>query len=83
LTGSREDFEALASPVYDFLCATPDRVAFSDFYWTTDATDAGMHARPVIGGVFLRLLYDKAVWQKWASRDKTKASGWAPFPKTA
>lgn len=83
LTGSREDFEALTNPVYDFLCATPDRVAFSDFYWTTDATDAGMHARPVIGGVFLRMLYDKALWKKWASRDKTKASGWAPFPKTA
>jgi hypothetical protein len=83
LTGSREDFEALTTPVYDFLCATPDRVAFSDFYWTTDATDAGMHARPVIGGVFLRLLYDHAVWQKWAGRDKTRASGWAPFPKTA
>ncbi len=83
LTGSREDFEALVGPIYEFLSATPDRVPFSDFYWTTDATDAGMHARPVIGGVFLRLLYDKAIWKKWAGRDKTKAAGWAPFPKTA
>jgi hypothetical protein len=34
----------------------------------------------VVGGVFAQLLYDKAVWKKWASRDKTKASGWAPIP---
>jgi hypothetical protein len=27
------------------------------------------------------MLYDKDVWKKWASRDKTKASGWAPIPK--
>ncbi len=83
LTSSRQDFETLANPVYETLSATSDRVPFSDFYWTKDATDAGMHARPVIGGVFLRLLYDKEVWNKWASRDKTKSSDWAPFPKTA
>jgi len=83
LTSSRQDFETLTKPVYDSIGATPDRVPFSDFYWTKDATDAGMHARPVIGGVFLRLLYDKEVWNKWATRDKTKSSGWAPFPKTA
>jgi hypothetical protein len=83
LTGSRDDFQALTGPVYEFLSATPDRVPFSDFYWTTDATDAGMHARPVIGGVFLRFLYDKTIWKKWAGRDKTRAAGWAPFPRTA
>ncbi len=83
LTGNRQDFEMLTNRVYDSISATPDRVPFSDFYWTKDATDAGMHARPVIGGVFLRLLYDQQVWNKWASRDKTKSSDWAPFPKTA
>jgi hypothetical protein len=82
LTESREDFEALLDPVYEFVNQTPDRVPFSDFYWTEDGSDAGMHARPVIGGVFLRFLYDRELWKKWASRDQTKASGWAPFPKT-
>jgi hypothetical protein len=82
LTGSRGDFEALLDPVYEFVNQTPDRVPFTDFYWTEDGSDAGMHARPVIGGVFLRFLYDAQLWKKWASRDETKATGWAAFPKT-
>ncbi len=35
----------------------------------------------MVGGVFLQMLYDDATWKKYASRDKTKASGWAPMPK--
>jgi hypothetical protein len=38
-------------------------------------------ARPVVGGVFAQMLYDKAVWKKWTSRDKTKAANWAPIPR--
>jgi len=83
LTGSQEDFEAISNPIYNFLNATPDRVPMSDFYWTETAKDAGMHARPVIGGVFLRMLYDRSIWKKWAARDKTKASDWAAFPKNS
>ena len=65
LTGSRADFEALVAPVFDFLNATPHRVPMSDWYWTHDATKTGFQARSVVGGVFLRLLYDEGVWKKW------------------
>jgi hypothetical protein len=65
LTGSRVDFEALVAPVFDFLNATPHRVPMSDWYWTHDATKTGFQARSVVGGVFLRLLYDEGVWKKW------------------
>ena len=41
----------------------------------------GFIDRPVVGGVFMRMLYEKPVWQKYAQRDKPKASGWAPMPK--
>jgi len=66
LTGSRADFEALIAPVFDFLNATPNRVPMTDWYWTHDATKTGFQARSVVGGVFLRLLYDDGIWKKWA-----------------
>jgi hypothetical protein len=81
LTQDRADFEALIDPIYTFLNETPDRSPMTDWYQTSTAKKVGFTARPVVGGVFAQLLYDKATWQKWASRDKTKASNWAPIPK--
>ncbi len=83
LTLNRDDFDSLANVVWRFLNETPDRVPMSDFYWTDDGYDAGMHARSVVGGVFLRFLYDKEIWKKWAAKDVTKSTGWAAFPATA
>ncbi len=81
LTGERKDFEALVDPVFRFLNETPDRVPMTDWYWTHDARKRGFQARPVVGGVFLKVLYEKRMWRKWAGRDVTEASGWAPMPK--
>jgi hypothetical protein len=39
-----------------------------------------MHARPVVGGFFIKMLTDSIIWHKWASGDKMKASNWAPLP---
>ncbi|MFO1513129.1 MAG: DUF4965 domain-containing protein [Verrucomicrobiota bacterium] len=80
LTQNRADFEALIDPVYAFLNETPDRAPMPDWYQTKSAKKEGFTARPVVGGVFAQLLYDKAVWQKWAKRDQTKAANWAPMP---
>lgn len=80
LTQDRGDFEALIEPIWKFMNETPDRSPLTDWYWTQDAKKRGFTARPVIGGVFAQMLYDNAVWKKYASRDKTKASGWAPMP---
>ncbi len=81
LTGDREDFEALVAPVYDFACATPDRVPLTDWYRTDNARHVGFVARPVVGGVFMRMLADPALWKKWASRDRTPRGKWAPMPR--
>jgi hypothetical protein len=80
LTQDRGDFDALIDPVYRFLNETPDRVPMSDWYWTHDARQRGFQARPVVGGVFLQMLYDKVIWQKWAARERTQAANWAPMP---
>jgi hypothetical protein len=53
----------------------------TDWYETKSAHKVGFTGRPVIGGVFMRMLYEKPVWQKYAGRDRTKAHGWAPMPK--
>ena len=81
LTQNREDFDALVAPIIHFLNQTPDRSPMTDWYQTKSAKKVGFTARPVVGGVFMRMLYEKSVWQKYARRDKTKGSGWAPMPK--
>ena len=81
LTQDRSDFEALLEPVYKFLNETPDRSPLTDWYETGNARKVGFTARPVLGGVFLQMLYDRGVWQKWAKRDQTKAANWAPMPR--
>ena len=81
LTQNREDFEALIAPVFAFLNATSDRSPMTDWYQTKSARKVGFTARPVVGGVFLPMLYDRTVWQKYASRDKTRASKWAAMPQ--
>lgn len=80
LTQDKADFEALIDPVFLFLNETPDRSPMTDWYQTKSARKVGFTARPVVGAVFARLLYEKDIWQKYASRDKTKATGWAPMP---
>ena len=81
LTGKREDFDALIAPIIHFINQTPDRGPLTDWYQTKSAKKVGFTARPVIGGVFMRMLFEEQVWQKYAKRDRTKASGWAPMPK--
>lgn len=81
LAKNQADFETLTSPIYDYLDHTTARSPFADSYITDDIHSDGMHARPVIGGVFIKMLADPAIWHKWASADKTKVSKWAPLPE--
>ncbi|MHB9006020.1 MAG: glutaminase family protein [Limisphaerales bacterium] len=81
LTRNRADFEALIDPIFTFMNETPDRSPLTDWYQTKTAKKVGFTARPVIGGVFAQMLYETAVWSKYAGRDRTKAAHWAPMPK--
>jgi hypothetical protein len=80
LTQDRADFEALVNPIVAFLNHTTDRSPMTDWYQTKTARKVGFTGRPVVGGVFLQVLYDKAAWKKYAERDKTRAANWAPMP---
>ena len=66
LTQNRTDFEAIVDPVYKFINATPDRSPLTDFYQTKTARKVGFTGRPVIGGVFMQMLYEKKTWKKYA-----------------
>ena len=68
LTDARADFEALVNPVYRFLHQTPDRVPFTDWYYTSTGQHRGFQARSVVGGVFIPLLRDRALISAWSKR---------------
>ncbi|HEY3854206.1 MAG TPA: DUF4965 domain-containing protein [Verrucomicrobiae bacterium] len=80
LADNQDDFETLISPMYEYLNHTTSRSPFADSYITDDIHSDGMHARPVIGGVFIKMLADRDIWTKWAHADKTKVGNWAPLP---
>jgi hypothetical protein len=76
----RKDFEALVAPLFRYANETPSRVPLSDWFSTTTARSVGFQARPVVGGIFVRMLEDGSVWRRWADRAASVAGAWAPLP---
>ena len=70
LAENREDFDTLMAPVYRFVNDTPQRVPLTDWYWTHTADHRWMQARPVVGGVFIKMLDDPKIWAKWSQWGK-------------
>ena len=60
------DFAAFLDPVFDWLNKTPSRVPLTDWYFTDSGKQAGFQARPVVGGVLIKMLADPALVKKWA-----------------
>jgi len=77
---NKTDFETIVDPIYNYLNVTPARDPIADSYMTDNPRQGGMHARPVVGGFFIKMLTDRDVWKKWDSRDTLKPSNWAPLP---
>ena len=86
LSGRKDDLMTLVDPVYLWLNETTSRVPMTDFYRTIAGTQVGFMARSVVGGVFMPVLNNRAMWRKWAARDLAAARSinlnWAPLPPT-
>jgi hypothetical protein len=77
----QDDFETLITPFVNYLNVTTARVPMVDGYDTAKINSDLFHARPVIGGVFIRMLTQPDVWKKWAGMDKEVVGPYAPLPK--
>ena len=58
-------FQTLTAPAYKWMNETPSRVPLTDWYFTTDGQKRGFQARSVVGGLFIKMLADPAMWAKW------------------
>lgn len=83
LAENQADFESLISPIYDYLNTTTSRVPLVDSYMTDDFHSSGMHARPVVGGIFIKMLTDPKAWKKLSGGDTTHPENWAALPTSA
>lgn len=68
LADSRAGFDALIEPAYRFADESPSRVPLTDWYDTVTGKKQGFQARSVVGGVFVKMLSDPALWKKWSAR---------------
>src|SRR6202522_3896699 len=68
LAPGKADFEKLIAPAYQWLNETPTRVPLTDWYDTKTGKQQGFQARSVVGGIFIKILSDPAMWKKYAQR---------------
>ena len=68
LADNRADFDKLVAPAYRFANESPTRVPLTDWYDTVTGKQQGFQARSVVGGLFVKMLADPALWRKYAKR---------------
>jgi hypothetical protein len=68
LAPGKADFEKLIAPAYQWLNETPTRVPLTDWYDTKTGKQQGFQARSVVGGIFIKMLSDPAMWNKYSQR---------------
>jgi hypothetical protein len=66
MASDQASFEALVQPVYNMLHETKSRVPMTDWYMVDSGDYRQFVARPVVGGVFMKMLKSRQTWAKWA-----------------
>ena len=70
LAKSKVEFKDFIRPIYTWLEESESRVPLTDWYYADSGLQvAKMQARSVVGGVFIRLLFDKKLHQKWLGKE--------------
>ncbi|HEX4487639.1 MAG TPA: DUF4965 domain-containing protein [Terriglobales bacterium] len=65
LTDDPAQFNQLIAPIGKWITESQSRVPLTDWYDTKDGKQSGFQARSVVGGVFIKLLADREVADKW------------------
>ncbi|HTS63174.1 MAG TPA: DUF4965 domain-containing protein [Candidatus Acidoferrales bacterium] len=68
LAENQADFEKIVAPAYQFANDSESRVPLTDWYDTVSAKQQGFQARSVVGGLFVKMLADPALWKSYAGQ---------------
>lgn len=63
-----DEFAAILAPIGLWINEGPSRVPLTDWYDTKNGREVGFQARSVVGGVYIKVLADKELAQKWLRR---------------
>ena len=77
LANDRATFDALVDPIVRFVNETPDRSPLTDWYFTDSGKKKGFTGRPVVGGVFMPMIADAALWSAWSAKGAKANGPWA------
>jgi len=69
-TGQPDQFAQIMAPIGLWINQGPSRVPLTDWYDTKTGRQIGFQARSVVGGIYIKVLADKPLAEKWRTRSE-------------